>query len=106
MDGLASHMGGRGVNTAPAVLLGMGFADDYLAHASAGHRTTSRDAFARWGAALSSVSVFAVVGLSRYPPAQDTGQLLAISVLLSVILAAILARVPVRDRPVLSDEEA
>ena len=106
VDGLASHMGGRGVNTAPAVLLGMGFAADYLAHASAGHRTTSRDAFARWGAALSSVSVFAVVGLSRYPPAQDTGQLLAISVLLSVMLAAILARVPVRDRPVLSDEEA
>jgi hypothetical protein len=50
--------------------------------------------------------VFAVVGLSRYPPAQDTGQLLAISVLLSVMLAAILARVPVRIRAVLSDEEA
>jgi hypothetical protein len=84
----------------------MGFAADYLAHASAGHRNTSRDALARWGAAFSSVSVFAVVGLSRYPPAQDTGQLLAISVLLSVMLAAILARVPVRERPVLSDEEA
>ena len=106
VDGLASHMGGRGVNTAPAVLLGMGFAADYLAHASAGHRSTSRDALARWGAAFSSVSVFAVVGLSRYPPAQDTGQLLAISVLLSVMLAAILARVPVRIRAVLSDEEA
>lgn len=106
VDGLASHMGGRGVNTAPAVLLGMGFAADYLAHASAGHRNTSSDALARWGAAFSSVSVFAVVGLSRYPPAQDTGQLLAISVLLSVMLAAILARVPVRSRPAFSDQEA
>ena len=37
IDGVASHLGGRGVNTAPAVLLGMGFAADYLSHAASGH---------------------------------------------------------------------
>ena len=37
VDGLASITGVRGVGTAPAVLLGMGFAAEYLAHASSGH---------------------------------------------------------------------
>ena len=52
VDGFASIIGERGVSTAPAVLLGMGFAADYLSHASAGHRETKSDNFARWGAAI------------------------------------------------------
>ena len=72
VDGFASLIGERGVSTAPAVLLGMGFAADYLSHASAGHKETKSDNFARWG---------------------QTGQLLAISILLSVILATSLSNV-------------
>ncbi len=91
VDGIASLTGGRGVETAPAVLLGMGFAADYLSHASAPHAPTWRDTSARWLAAASSISVFLLLGLAHFPPARNTGRLLSISILLSVILATCLA---------------
>lgn len=91
VDGLASLLGGRGINTAFAVLLGMGFTADYLSHASAEHVPTKNDTYARWGAAATSVSVFALLAMATFPPARDTGQLLTVSVLLSVILATFLA---------------
>jgi predicted RND superfamily exporter protein len=90
VDGIAS-LGGRGVETAPAVLLGMGFAADYLSHASAPHAPTRRDTSARWLAAASSISVFLLLGLANFPPARNTGRLLSISILISVILATCLA---------------
>lgn len=93
VDGMATLFGGRGVNTALAVLLGMGFAADYLSHASADHRPTRLDMSARWGAALSSVSVFFLLSLTTFPPAKNTGQLLTISILFSAILATCLALV-------------
>ena len=91
VDGMASIFGGRGVNTALAVLLGMGFAADYLSHASAKHRPTKLDMSARWWAALSSVSVFFLLAMTSFPPARDTGRLLSVSILFSVILATCLA---------------
>ena len=91
VDGMATLFGGRGVNTALAVLLGMGFAADYLSHASADHRPTRLDMSARWGAALSSVSVFFLLSMTTFPPAKNTGQLLTISILFSAILATCLA---------------
>ena len=91
VDGMASIFGGRGVNTALAVLLGMGFAADYLAHASAEHRPTKLDMSARWWAALSSISVFILLAMTSFPPARDAGRLLSISILFSVILATCLA---------------
>ena len=94
VDGLASITGERGVGTAPAVLLGMGFAADYLAHASSGHKVTFSDNFARWGAALTSVSVFLMLSFADFPPARQTGILLSISIILSVILATSLTMVP------------
>jgi hypothetical protein len=90
---MATLFGGRGVNTALAVLLGMGFAADYLSHASANHRPTRLDMSARWGAALSSVSVFFLLSMTTFPPAKNTGQLLTISILFSAILATCLAMV-------------
>ena len=96
VDGFASIIGERGVSTAPAVLLGMGFAADYLSHASAGHVETRSDNFARWGAAITSVSIFALLTLAEFPPARQTGQLLTISILLSVILATSLSKVDVK----------
>ena len=91
VDGMATLFGGRGVNTALAVLLGMGFAADYLSHASANHRPTRLDMSARWWAALSSVSVFFLLSLTTFPPAKNTGQLLTVSILFSAILATCLA---------------
>ena len=91
VDGLASSFGGRGVNTALAVLLGMGFAADYLAHSSAEHAPTKLDMSARWWAALSSASVFILLATTTFPPAKNSGQLLSLSIALSVILATCLA---------------
>ena len=91
VDGLASSFGGRGVNTALAVLLGMGFAADYLAHASADHTPTKLDMSARWWAALSSASVFILLAMTTFPPSKNSGQLLSLSILLSAILATCLA---------------
>jgi hypothetical protein len=88
---MASMFGGRGVNTALAVLLGMGFAADYLSHASSQHRPTKLDMSARWWAALTSVSVFILLSMTTFPPARNSGQLLTISILFSVILATCLA---------------
>ena len=91
VDGMASLFGGRGITTAPAVLLGMGFAADYLAHASAEHAPTRKDTSARWLAALTSASVFAMVAFATFPPARNTGQLLTVSILFSVLLATCLS---------------
>ncbi len=93
VDGCASLIGERGVSAAPAVLLGMGFAADYLSHASAEHRETKHDKFARWGAAITSMSVFFLLSFAQFPPARQTGQLLTISIAMSVILASGLANV-------------
>ena len=94
VDGLASYFGGRKVSTAPAVLLGMGFAADYLSHASFSEKRDLSDDYARWGAALTSLSIFALVIFSRFPPAQDTGQLLSLSILLSALLATFASFLP------------
>jgi len=75
----------------PAVLLGMGFAADYLAHATAEHPPTRMDTYARWLAALTSVSIFAMIAFADFPPAMNTGQLLTASILFSVILATCLS---------------
>ena len=91
VDGMASAVGGRGVNTALAVLLGMGFAADYLSHASAEHKPTKLDMSARWWAALSSVSVFVLLAMTSFPPARDSGRLLTLSIVFSVILATCLS---------------
>mgnify|MGYP001208883710 CR=1 FL=1 len=96
VDGLASMVGERGVSTAPAVLLGMGFAADYLSHASANHSTTREDNFARWGAAMTSISVFILLSFAIFPPAKNTGLLLSLSILFSVIIATCLAINPMR----------
>ncbi|HJM45022.1 MAG TPA: hypothetical protein QF644_03635, partial [Candidatus Poseidoniaceae archaeon] len=90
VDGMASIIGSRGVHTAPAVLLGMGFAADYLSHASGEHPSTKQDNYARWGAAISSISIFLLLGFSVFPPAQNTGRLLTISILFAAILATCL----------------
>ena len=91
VDGLASHLGGRGVNTAPAVLLGMGFAADYLSHASEKVNSWRLDNYARWGAAITSGLVFLAVSFSKFPPARSTGLLLSLTILISVVLATCLA---------------
>lgn len=91
VDGLATIIGGRGVNTAPSVLLGMGFTADYLSHATADHVATRKDTLARWWAAMSSGCVFLLVGFSVFPPARNAGRLLSVSILLSVILATCLS---------------
>ena len=104
VDGFASIIGERGVSTAPAVLLGMGFAADYLSHASAGHRETKSDNFARWGAAITSISIFVLLTFAQFPPAKQTGQLLTISILLSVVLATTLKEVGILDKPIDCEE--
>lgn len=91
VDGMASIIGSRGVHTAPAVLLGMGFAADYLSHASGDHYSTKQDNYARWGAAISSASIFILLGIANFPPARNTGRLLSISILFAVILATSLS---------------
>ena len=91
VDAMAGYMTGRGMETAPAVLLGMGFAADYLSHASADHPPTRRDNSARWLAGMTSLSVFVLVSFAAFPPARNMGQLLTASILLSVILATTLS---------------
>ncbi len=92
VDGLASTFGGRGVGSAPAVLLGMGFAADYLSHSSSSdHRPTSSDHAARWWSAFSSMSVFLLIAFTTFPPASETGRLLSVSILCSVVLATALS---------------
>lgn len=91
VDGLASLFGGRSINTAPTVLLGMGFAADYLSHASAEHLPTKNDTMARWGAGTTSISIFFLLGFATWPLAKNAGQLLSISVLISIILASFLS---------------
>ena len=103
VDGLASHLGGRKVSTAPAVLLGMGFAADYLSHASVNEKRDRSDDYARWGAALTSLSIFALVVFSKFPPAQDTGQLLSISILLSALLATFASFLPVEKSDIITN---
>ena len=104
VDGLASVIGERGVSTAPAVLLGMGFAADYLAHASSGHKVTFSDNFARWGAAITSVSVFLMLSFAEFPPAKQTGILLSISIIISVLLATSLSMMPLEVKKYDSEE--
>lgn len=91
VDGLASLFGGRSINTAPTVLLGMGFAADYLSHASAEHLPTKNDTAARWGAGITSISIFFLLGFATWPLAKNSGKLLSISVLISIILATFLS---------------
>ena len=91
VDGLASFLGGRGVSTAPAVLLGMGFAADYLSHASEPHPVTRSDFSARWKAAITSAALFVLISFSEFPPAKDTGQLLTSAIFVSVVLATALS---------------
>jgi len=92
VDGLASIMGGRGVASAPAVLLGMGFAADYLSHSSStNHIPTSSDHAARWWSAFSSMCVFILIAFTAFPPASEMGRLLALSILFSVLLATALS---------------
>ena len=91
VDGMTGFMGGRGFTTGPAVLLGMGFAADYLSHASAGHAPTRRDMSARWWAAITSISVFILLGMATFPPAKNSGRILTICILFSVLLATALS---------------
>ena len=93
-------------------LLGMGFAADYLSHASADHPPTRRDNSARWLAGMTSLSVFVLVSFAAFPPARNMGQLLTVSILLSVILATSLAFInspqvskgPTSRPPILEEE--
>ncbi|MEC8540589.1 MAG: hypothetical protein VXY53_01985, partial [Candidatus Thermoplasmatota archaeon] len=75
----------------PAVLLGMGFAADYLSHASEKITSWRLDNYARWGAAVTSGLVFFAVSFSEFPPAKDTGLLLSLTILISVFLATCLS---------------
>ena len=104
VDGMATMFGGRGVNTALAVLLGMGFAADYLSHASAEHRPTKLDMSARWWAAMSSASVFILLSLTTFPPAKNSGQLLSLSIFFSAVLATCLAMMHSDMVPTQSEE--
>ncbi len=104
VDGMATMFGGRGVNTALAVLLGMGFAADYLSHASAEHRPTKLDMSARWWAAISSASVFILLSLTTFPPAKNSGQLLSLSIFFSAVLATCLAMMHSDSVPDQSEE--
>jgi hypothetical protein len=69
----------------------MGFAADYLSHASKKMTSWRFDNYARWGAAITSGTVFFVVSFSQFPPAKSTGILLSVTILISVILASCLA---------------
>ena len=91
VDGLASMLWGRSINTAPTVLLGMGFAADYLSHASSEHQQTKNDMVARWGAGITSISIFCWLSFATWPLAKNSGRLLTISLLLSLIIATILS---------------
>ena len=92
VDGMASLLGGRGVGSAPAVLLGMGFAADYLSHSSSSdHAPTSNDHAARWWAAFTSMCVFILIAFTTFPPSSETGRLLTLSIFFSVLLATALS---------------
>ncbi len=92
VDGMASMFGGRGVGSAPAVLLGMGFAADYLSHSSSSdHAPTSNDHAARWWAAFTSMCVFILIAFTKFPPSSETGRLLTLSIFFSVLLATSLS---------------
>ena len=91
LDGLAWYLGGRGVASAPAVLLGMGFAADYLSHASGKHAPTRKDTEARWGAAITSASAFILLSVAVFPPAQSMGKLLTAAITISITLATLLS---------------
>ena len=92
VDGMASMLGGRGVGSAPAVLLGMGFAADYLSHSSSSdHVPTSNDHAARWWAAFTSMCVFILIAFTTFPPSSETGRLLTVSIFFSVLLATSLS---------------
>ena len=92
VDGMASMLGGRGVGSAPAVLLGMGFAADYLSHSSSSdHAPTSSDHAARWWAAFTSMCVFILIAFTTFPPSSETGRLLTLSIFFSVLLATALS---------------
>ena len=69
----------------------MGFAADYLSHASAEHLPTKSDNAARWGAGITSISIFFLLGFATWPLAKNSGRLLSISVLISIILATFLS---------------
>ena len=71
----------------------MGFAADYLSHASDKITSWKFDNMARWGAAITSCSVFFVVSFSKLPPAKDTGVLLTLTIIISVFLATLLSTV-------------
>ena len=92
VDGMASLLGGRGVGSAPAVLLGMGFAADYLSHSSSSdHAPTSSDHAARWWATFTSMCVFILIAFTTFPPSSETGRLLTLSIFFSVLLATALS---------------
>ena len=94
VDALAGVLVGRSMATAPAVLLGMGFAADYLTHASEGHGRDRGDTEARWWAGLTSVSVFVLIAFAAFPPARSMGILLSLSILVSLLLASALSLLP------------
>ena len=91
LDGIAGLVGGRGITSSLSVLLGMGFAADYLSHASSEHSPTAMDTSARWWAAITSASAFVLLGIVTFPPAQNTGRLLTIGILISILLATCLS---------------
>ena len=91
LDGIAGLVGGRGITSSLSVLLGMGFTADYLSHASTEDAPTAMDTSARWWAAITSASAFVLLGIVTFPPAQNTGRLLTISILISIILATCLS---------------
>jgi len=72
-------------------LLVMGFAADYLSHASEPHPVTRSDFSARWKAAITSAALFILISFSEFPPAKDTGQLLTSAIFVSVVLATALS---------------
>ena len=91
LDGIAGLVGGRGITSSLSVLLGMGFTADYLSHASTEDAPTAMDTSARWWAAITSASAFVLLGIVTFPPAQNTGRLLTIGILISIILATCLS---------------
>ena len=98
VDGMASMLGGRGVGSAPAVLLGMGFAADYLSHSSSSDDApTSSDHAARWWAAFTSMCVFILIAFTTFPPSSETGRLLTLSIFFSVLLATALSLYQTRN---------
>ncbi|HJN55692.1 MAG TPA: hypothetical protein QF646_04835, partial [Candidatus Poseidoniales archaeon] len=50
-----------------------------------------RDMSARWWAAITSISVFILLGMATFPPAKNSGRILTICILFSVLLATALS---------------